>query len=224
MQFDILTIFFIGTCYVGNQSDKALLLLLAIPSLFYWMISCGYLLTGYLRKKSLKKGSIPAHINGLGTFLMIYSVVTGLLLLSMFYQFGNRENWLIQLDTSAQGFQKAPLWLFITHPFLELLTGVLASSWAIGPRITSLCKKRTPIRKAPPTIKYQQNPYNSASYQTICPPNSIVSTSMASIGSVGKMHKQHARKYSYAQPSFHGSRRMRMSLHSVSLAGHETVL
>jgi frizzled 4 len=61
----------LGTCYVGigNQSDKALLLLVAIPSLLYWMISCGYLLTGYLRKKSLKNVKIPAHVSGLGTFL-----------------------------------------------------------------------------------------------------------------------------------------------------------
>lgn len=216
--------------------DKALLLLVAIPSLCYWMISCGYLLTGFLRKKSLKNKKIPAHINGLGTFLMIYNVPSALLLLSMFYQFGNRENWLILLDGSVQGSQKAPLWLYITHPFLELLTGVLASSWAIGPRITSLCKKgnikQNPVCKAAqPTIKYQQNPYNSASYQTICPPNSIVSTSMASIGTVGRMQKQHIRKYPYAQPlpSLHGSRRTRSSsyrmtsLHSASL-GHETVL
>jgi hypothetical protein len=119
-------------CYVGNQSDKALLLLVAIPSLSFWMISCGYLLTGYLRKKSLKNLKIPAHINGLGTFLMIYNVPSALLLLSMFYQFGNRENWLILLDSTYQGSQTAPLWLYISHSFLELLLGVLASSWAIG--------------------------------------------------------------------------------------------
>lgn len=226
-------LFILGTCYVGNQSDKGLLLLVAIPSLCYWMISCGYLLTGYLRKKSLKNVKIPANIDGLGTFLMIYNVPSGLLLLSMFYQYGNRENWLILLDTAAPGTQKAPLWLYITQPFLELLTGVLASSWAIGPRITSLCKGNTkqPVPTKPaPAIKYQQNPYNSASYQTICPPNSIVSTSMASIGTAGKMHKHHIRKHSYTQPaSLHGSRRARSayrmtSLHSASLTGNETVL
>lgn len=200
------------------------------------MISCGYLLTGYLRKQSLKNVKIPAHINGLGTFLCLYNVPVALLLLSMFYQFGNRENWLVLLDNSSQAAQKAPLWLFIMHPFLELLTGVLASSWAIGPRITGFCRKgnvKQPasVKTAPP-IKYQQNPYNSASYQTICPPNSIVSTSMVSIGTVGKMQKQRVRKYSYNSqplPSLHGSRRVRTSyrmtsLRSVSLAGNETVL
>lgn len=196
------------------------------------MISCGYILTGYLRKKSLKNVNIPAHINGLGTFLTIYNVPSGLLLLSMFYQFGNRENWLILLDGTAT--QKAPLWLYIAHPFLELLTGVLASAWAIGPRITSFCRKgnvKQPIScKTPPTIKYQQNPYNSASYQTICPPNSIVSTSMVSVGTIGRIHKPH-RKYSYTQPlpSLHGSRRTRSSyrmtsMHSASITGNETVL
>lgn len=218
---------------MGNQSDKGLLLLVAIPSLCYWMLSCGYLLTGYLRKKSLKSVTIPANINGLGTFLMIYNVPSGLLLLSIFYQYGNRENWLILMDPQVQGSQKAPLWLYIAQPFLELLTGVLASAWAIGPRITSMCKgriKQENNRKPVPTIKYQQNPYNSASYQTICPPNSIVSTSMVSIGTVGKIHKPQMRKHSYNQPAayLHSSRRARSyrmtSLHSPSLTGNETVL
>lgn len=163
-------------------------------------------------------------------FRLIYNVPSALLLLSMFYQFGNRENWILH-DTSIQGSQKAPLWLYIFHPFVELLVGVLASAWAIGPRIIYLCKgKQQVIAKVPPTpIKYQQNPYNSASYQTICPPNSIVSTSMASIGTVGKMQKPHPRKYAYTQPSLHNSRRARSSyrmtsLHSASLTGNETVL
>lgn len=110
---------------MGNQSDKGLLLLVAIPSLFYWMVSCGYVLTGYLRKKSLKNVKIPA--DGLGTFLTIYNFPSGLLLLFMFYQYGNRENWLIVLDTSLQISQKAPIWLYALQPFLELLTGVLGN-------------------------------------------------------------------------------------------------
>lgn len=196
------------------------------------MISGGYLLTGYLRKKSLKNVKIPANIDGLGTFLMIYNVPSGILLLSMFYQYGSRENWLI-LDPAQSGAQKAPLWLYILQPFLELLTGVLASSWAIGPRITSLCKgsvKQQMNAKPLPAIKYQQNPYNSASYQTICPPNSIVSTSMVSIGTVGRNPKKNIRKHSYTQPvaNLHGSRRARSyrmaSGHSASLTGNETVL
>lgn len=223
----------LGTCFVGNQSDKGLLLLVAIPLLCYWMISCGYLLTGYLRKKSMKNVKIPANIDGLGTFLIIYNVPSGLLLLSMFYQYGVRENWLILLDSSMHGTQKAPLWLYVAQPFLELLTGVLASSWAIGPRITSLCKSnvKQPNVKPPPPIKYQQSAYTSASYQTICPPNSIVSTSMVSIGTSGRMYKPHVRKHSYGQPvnpSLHGSRRARSyrmsSMRSASLTGHETVL
>lgn len=216
----------IGTCYVGNQSDKALLLLVASPNLLYWMISCGYLLTGYLRKKSLKNVKIPPWHSGLGTFLMIYNVPSAILLLSMFYQFGNRENWTILMDN---GSQKAPLWLYIFHPFCEIFTGVLASAWAIGPRIIYLFKGnvKQPIASKPPTpIKYQQNSYNSASYQTICPPNSIamssmVSSSMVSFGTVNKMQK---RKYSYTQPSLHSSRRMRTSSYRTHSVGNETVL
>lgn len=162
---------------------------------------------------------------------MIYNVPSGLLLLSMFYQYGSRENWLILLDTSLQTSQKAPLWLYALQPFLEILTGVLASSWAIGPRITSLCRGsvKQPVTSKPPTpIKYQQNPYNSASYQTICPPNSIVSTSMASIGTTGRIPKHHMRKHAKTCTSLHSSRRPRSyrmtSMHSASLTGNETVL
>lgn len=225
-----------GTCFIGNQSDKALLSLVAIPMLTYWMIGSGYLLTGYLRKKSLPNLShtLPAHINGMGTFLVIYCVPSGLLLVSMFYQFGNRESWLNLPDPSPEPVSatKAPLWLFITHSFLELLIGVLASAWAIGPRIAGLCKgnnvKQPVVYKAPPTTKFHQSPYHAASYQTICPPNSMVSSAI-SIGTINKMQRQHIRKYppSHTHSHSHINRKprpYRTSSQTMSLTGNETVL
>lgn len=157
------------------------------------MISCGYLLSGYLRSKSL---NLPAQITGLGTFLFIYNIPSALNICTMFYLFGSRESWITSYDNATQ---KAPLWPFILQPFVELLIGVLTSSWAIGPRIIHLCRsnvKQPPPSKQPlPAVKYQPSPYNSTSYQTICPPNSSVS--MTSIGTINKapFHK-HARIYS----------------------------
>lgn len=228
-------------CFVGNQSDKALLSLVAIPLLIYWTIGCGYLLTGYLSKKSFKNLQVPADINSLGAFLFIYNIINALLLLSMFYQFGNRESWLHVSDNSSQSQQpKAPLWLYILHPFLELLLGVLASSWACIPKIkTSWCQsepvKQISTFKQPQShVKYpQSHPYHAASYQTICPPNSCVSSSMISMSTLTK-HTGGSRKYlPYSSQSCYTSqhgRRTRSSYrmtpvhHTGSIIGSETVL
>lgn len=102
---------------------------------------CGYLLTGYLSKKSFKVQA-NAYINSLGAFLLIYNCLNALLLLSMFYQFGNRENWLHAADSTVNQTQaKAPLWLYILHPFLELLLGVLSSIWACIPKMRTICRR-----------------------------------------------------------------------------------
>ncbi|KAG5675675.1 hypothetical protein PVAND_005561 [Polypedilum vanderplanki] len=167
----------LGTCYVGNQSDKALLSLVAIPILIYWTIGTGYLLTGYLTKKSLPNFHLTAYLNSLGSFLLIYNILTVFILLSLFFIFGNRESWLmINLDGLQQQQPTAPLWLYMLHPFLELLLAVLTAAWAIGPRLRAgFCRTevKQPSYKQPPTVSsYQQN----ASYQSICvPPNSMIS-------------------------------------------------
>lgn len=188
------------------------------------MISCGYLLSGYLRSKNL---NLPAQITGLGTFLFIYNIPSALNICTMFYQFGSRESWLVGIENHAT--PKAPLWPYILQPFTELLIGVLASSWAIGPRIMQhLCRsnvKQPPQVKPLPSIKYQPSPYNSTSYQTICPPNSSVS--MTSIGTINKFPMQkHSRMYSHSSLPRKGGTRSsyRMtSVHSFT-TGNETVL
>lgn len=241
VKLSFLKFFILGTCFVGNQSDKALLSLVTIPMLIYWMISCGYLLTGYLKKKSFPnlQQTVPAHVNGMGSFLLIYNVPAGILLATMFYLFGNRENWLNIPDLTVTSPQKAPLWLYILHSFLELFIGVLASAWAIGPRIVGLCKsnKKKPTNyKAPRTIKMQPIQFHAASYQTICPPNSMVSS--VSIGTLPKVHRQqqqhirkspasytrshHSHVSSYANKSARSYRAS--SSNTMSFIGSETVL
>lgn len=185
------------------------------------------MLTGYLSKKSFKVQA-NAHINSLGAFLLIYNCLNALLLLSMFYQFGNRENWIHASDNNINQFQaKAPLWLYILHPFLELLLGVLSSIWACIPKMRSICRKEPPVKpipvyKPPSHIKYQQNPYHAASYQTICPPNSCVS-SMISMSTLTK-NTGNSRKYASQYCHSHGRRSRSSYRMTSSMIGTETVL
>lgn len=186
---------------------------------------------------------MPAHINSLGAFLLIYNIINALLLLSMFYQFGNRESWLHVSDNVSLSQQaKAPLWLFILHPFLELLLGVLASSWACIPKLKTGCCQSEPVKQIPaykqPSnhMKYPQtHPYHAASYQTICPPNSCVSSSMISMSTLTK-NTSGSRKYlpyATSQSCYHSQqgRRTRSSSYRMSsvhqsglIIGSETVL
>lgn len=190
------------------------------------------MLTGYLTKKSMPNVQLSAYLNSLGTFLLIYNVLTAFILLSIFFIFGNREYWLINSDGINTAQQPmAPLWLYILHSFLELLLGVLTSSWAIGPKLRSgFCRaqvKQPNNLKSQTSISYQHNPCHSASYQTICPPNSIVSTSMVSMTTVPKYSLNF--KYPH-QPSSRYSprgRRSRSSYRTASQASHrmnETIL
>lgn len=173
-----------------------------------------------------------SHINSLGAFLLIYNCLNALLLLSMFYQFGNRENWLHATDpTVSQTQAKAPLWLYILHPFLELLLGVLSSIWACIPKMRTICRKEPvkpiPVYKPPTHIKYQQNPYHGASYQTICPPNSCVS-SMISMSTLTKntLNSRKYPQYSASQycHSSHGRRSRSSYRMPPGMIGTETVL
>lgn len=196
-----------------------------------------------MSKKSLNNVQVPAHINSLGAFLLIYNIINALLLLSMFYQFGNRESWLHVSDNASQSQQAKvpPLWLYFLNPFLELLLGVLASSWACIPKLkTSWCqsepvKQITAYKQPPAHIKYPQaHPYHAASYQTICPPNSCVSSSMISMSTLTK-NTTGSRKYlpyAASQSFYHSQhgRRTRSSYrmtpihHTSSIIGSETVL
>lgn len=158
----------------------------------------------------------------------------------MFYQFGSRETWLQLADTQSQQ-AKAPLWLYILHPFLELLLGVLASSWACIPKLRTGCCQSEPVKQIPAYkqpqqhIKYPQaNPYLAASYQTICPPNSCVSSSMISMSTLTKNTTRSGKYLPYAASqscyhSQHGRRtrstyRMTSVHQSGSIIGSETVL
>ncbi|XP_053672339.1 frizzled-4 [Anopheles nili] len=236
-----------GSCFIGNQSDKALLTFVIVPLLTSWVIGSGYLFTAYLRKRSAAPPlvhNLPVHIHGMGKFLFIYAVPSAALLMLMFYEYACRENWL-HLPHPSQDSPvpvRPPLWPFLLRAFIELLIGVLASAWAVGPRIVGLCRGaegpvsgvgagglgvggRTGQSKLGPAGSvYKQtvgpkmggfaaapSTYSTASYQTVCPQNSLVSG-------------RHTRKYPSHSHINRKPRSYKMSTQTISLTGNETVL
>lgn len=245
---------------MGNQSDKALRVLVAMPLFCYWIFGSVNLFAGYLVQRRKFGMPTPApiqshtntspqslnnihhhhnnnnnnitnklnnqnNVNGMGAFLFIYCIPSGLLIIAVFYEFANRDIWLNDPQPSYEPMSgtKAPMWPFILRAFMEILVGVLASGWTLAPRFSTIWKSKfgvnittaaaTKVKQTP--IKYPQPAYScTASYQTVCPQNSMVS--IAKIPS-------HGRKYPPAHV-YRKSRTYKSSSQSISLTGNETVL
>lgn len=172
----------------------------------------------------------PDIVNGMGAFLFIYCVPSALMMIAVFYEFANRDIWLNDPQPSREPTSaiKAPMWPFMLRAFMELLVGVLASGWTVGPRMSTIWKSRfgAPARRGPPLAKktkpppiqpvmYPQSAYSTASYQTVmCPQNSMVSVAML---------PKHSQKYPPAHV-YRKSRSYKASSQSISLTGNETML
>ncbi|KAH8421423.1 hypothetical protein KR009_006359, partial [Drosophila setifemur] len=141
----------LGACFVGNQSDKALQVLVATPVFCYWIFGSMNLISGYLvhcRTKEILRNSnalslqqqlqqLSAHSSsGIGIFLFIYGLACGLLLLAVIYEFANIDVWLGSGDTST------PLWPFLVRAFMELMLGICCFAWVLGPSISTLYKRQ----------------------------------------------------------------------------------
>lgn len=211
---------------MGNQSDKALRVLVAMPLFCYWIFGSVNLFAGYLvqRRKILSptsslSTSILSNLHGMGPFLFIYCIVVALLMISVFYEFANRDVWLSVPQPSMEPVSavKAPIWPFMLRTFMELLVGILASGWTLGPRFVTIWKNRfssSSTKCKQVTVKYPQPAYSTASYQTVCPQNSMVS-----IAQIPK----HGRKYPPTH-IYRKGRAFKTSCQSISLTGNETIL
>lgn len=169
-------------------------------------------------------------VNGMGAFLFIYCVPSALMMIAVFYEFANRDIWLNDPQPSREPTSaiRAPMWPFMLRAFMELLVGVLASGWTVGPRMSTIWKSRfgATARRGPPLAKktksppiqpvmYPQSAYSTASYQTVmCPQNSMVSVAMM---------PKHGQKYPPAHV-YRKTRGYKTSSQSVSLTGNETML
>ncbi|KAH8343029.1 hypothetical protein KR059_003932 [Drosophila kikkawai] len=136
-----------GACFVGNQSDKALQVLVATPVFCYWIFGSMNLISGYLvhcRTKEILRNSnaltlqqLSAHgSSGIGIFLFMYGLACALLLLAVIYEFANIDVWLGSGETST------PLWPFLVRAFMELMLGICCFAWILGPSISMMYKRQ----------------------------------------------------------------------------------
>lgn len=139
---------------MGNQSDKALQVLVATPVFCYWIFGSMNLISGYLvhcRNKEILRNSNALSLqqqlqlgvhnsSGIGIFLFIYGAACALLLLAVIYEFANIDVWLSQRETST------PLWPYLTRAFMELMLGICCFAWVLGPSISSMYKRQLSMR------------------------------------------------------------------------------
>lgn len=148
---------FLGACYVGNQSDKGLQILVATPLFCYWIFGSMNLASGYLvyrRNKDILRNTNSASIKQLlqtkccisGIFLFVYCLPFALLLLAVIYEFANIDVWI-----NESPYSQAPIWPFLTRAFMEMLLGIICSISILGPKIPSLYKYQ--ISAAPAKIQ-----------------------------------------------------------------------
>lgn len=206
----------------------------ATPLFGYWVFGAVNLLAGYLvQRRTNNSGSSTKHrshhiqsknvngMNGMGSFLFIIACCLALLMIAVFYEFANIDIWLHQpqLHGETVTSQKVPMWSFMLRTYMELLVGVISCGWTLGPRFSNLWKNRfclRPVERKLPTVNYPQSTFSTASYQTVCPQNSMISLSTKGANS---------RKYH--QPPIHIYRKVRVyksPSQSISLTGNETVL
>lgn len=180
---------------MGNQSDKALRLLVAMPLFCFWIFGSVNLFVGYLLRPqqcgsqqsvaAMKKGQrmttsyLPESMDGMGTFLFSYCVPSALLMISVFYEFANRDLWLNVPQPSAEPVSavKAPMSPFMLRAFMELLLGVIASAWALGPRAINFWKSKSPPgNKSVPAHMQMMKPMQT--YANVQGPGSVAGSSM----------------------------------------------
>lgn len=158
----------------------------------------------------------------MGSFLFIIACCLALLMIAVFYEFVNIDIWLHQPQAQASESittQKVPMWSFMLRTYMELLVGVISCGWTLGPRFSNLWKNRfclRPVERKLTTVKYPQSTFSTASYQTVCPQNSMISLSTKTAT---------VRKYN--PPNMHIYRKVRVyksPSQSISLTGNETVL
>ncbi|XP_012162964.1 frizzled-4 [Ceratitis capitata] len=205
----------IGSCFVGNQSDKGLQILVATPLFCYWIFGSMNLGSGYLvyrrYKAILKSTSSPMmkqHFRtkcpsyDFGTFLFIYCVPCALLLISVIYEFANIDIWLNipPYLVATEGFT-TPMWPFLTRAFMEILLGIICFAWLLGPKISMMYKQQLVLRNVKETTVSQGNNrnkslncnYSTTSYQTVRAPASSYSQRRAS----GSISMNQLTKYSH---------------------------
>ncbi|XP_061389974.1 frizzled-4 [Musca vetustissima] len=181
----------LGACFVGNQSDKGLQILVATPLFCYWIFGSMNLASGFLvhrRNKDIANESNSTHLRLLiqykysisGSFLFMYCVPCVLLLLAVIYEFANIDVWLSLSNIN----EATPMWPFMTRAFMELLLAIIAFSWILVPKLSLMYKghmiksNKTKIVGVPPihnsihttnniSCRSSGKTYSTVSYQSV---------------------------------------------------------
>lgn len=199
----------IGACFVGNQSDRALQILVATPLFCYWIFGSMNLGSGYLvyrRYKVLLKNPPTPMVKqqleakcpsyDFGTFLFIYCIPCAFLLISVIYEFVNIDIWLNipHYFVSNEGFT-TPMWPFMTRAFMEITLGIICFAWVIGPNISVLYKQQLQLRNSQGSNRNKNYNCRTTSYQSVQPPVNLYSQQRVP----GSISMNQIAKYSHNQ-------------------------
>lgn len=190
----------LGSCFVGNQSDKGLQILVATPLFCYWIFGSMNLASGFLvhrrNREILRSSNLPAMRMMLqtsrsisGTFLIIYCIPCAVLLMAIIYEFANIDVWLniASIKSSSMLSSETPMWPFLTRAFMEFMLAIICSAWVLGPKITSMFKRqfsKSAAIKAHPASLQSQSLHPTSSSNNMSCRTSNRTTSMASYHSV----------------------------------------
>lgn len=179
----------IGACFVGNQSDRALQILVATPLFCYWIFGSMNLGSGYLvyrRYKTLLKNPLTPMLKqqleakcpsyDFGMFLFIYSIPCAFILVSVIYEFVNIDIWLNvpPYFVATEGFT-TPMWSFMTKALMEITLGIICFAWVIGPKISVLYKQHLELRNSNGNNRNKNYICSAVSYQSVRPPGNVYS-------------------------------------------------
>ncbi|XP_075155586.1 frizzled 4 [Haematobia irritans] len=146
----------LGTCFVGNQSEKGLQILVATPLFCYWIFGSMNLASGYLvhrRNKEIVHTTdslmLQNKCNISGSFLIMYCLPFATLLMAVIYEFANIDVWINLSPYIASRkpfivYRETPMWPFMTKTFMELLLPIICSAWILVPKVLSIYKNRVP--------------------------------------------------------------------------------
>lgn len=107
-----------GVCFVGNQSLSNLMIFVLGPLFAYLLIGTSFLLAGFLAlfriRKQMKTGGtqttkLEVLMVRIGVFSVLYTVPATCVVASYFYEYGNRELWLMTPTPAASGGTTGPL-------------------------------------------------------------------------------------------------------------------
>ncbi|KAM8719534.1 hypothetical protein ACLKA7_005725 [Drosophila subpalustris] len=212
----------LGACFVGNQSDKALQVLVATPIFCYWIFGSMNLISGYLvhcRNKEILRNSnalslqqqlqLSAHSSsGIGIFLFLYGTACALLLLAVIYEFANIDVWLSARRNAANA---TPLWPYLMRAFMELMLGICCYAWLLGPSISSMYKRQLTTRPLKQTalgaaVEQRSHPQQIDAQSSSRGSHLACSSTVVSYHSVRPSHQSLiGSPYKYKAPSGAGS-------------------